>query len=138
MAVRTLQLLVLLLLPSHQGLRAETLYNGIVLPSLWPPRINLTNRTSLSEPWYSTPAGRPPAVVVDVGRQLFIDKHFLMDPSGTNATIAFHAPALAEAPAGTRVGYLQARGESVIKCPSPLNVLKIHMIIGKLALGTFR
>ena len=55
MAVRTLQLLVLLLLPSHPGLRAETLYNGIVLPSLWPPRINLTNRTSLSEPWYSTP-----------------------------------------------------------------------------------
>ena len=30
---------------------AETLYNGIVLPSEWPPRINLTNHTTISEPW---------------------------------------------------------------------------------------
>ena len=30
---------------------AETLYNGIVLPSEWPPRIDLTNRTTVAEPW---------------------------------------------------------------------------------------
>ena len=30
---------------------AETLYNGIVLPSEWPPRIDLTNRTTVADPW---------------------------------------------------------------------------------------
>ena len=30
---------------------AETLYNGIVLPREWPPRIDLTNATSISDPW---------------------------------------------------------------------------------------
>ena len=30
---------------------AETLYNGIVLPSEWPPRIDLTNHTTVAEPW---------------------------------------------------------------------------------------
>ena len=30
---------------------AETLYNGIVLPREWPPRIDLTNATTVSDPW---------------------------------------------------------------------------------------
>jgi hypothetical protein len=50
-------------LKSDDGRRgAETLYNGIVLPALWPPRIKLTARTSLAEPWCASteePALRP-------------------------------------------------------------------------------
>lgn len=30
---------------------SELLYNGIVLPEQWPPRINLTDRSTLAEPW---------------------------------------------------------------------------------------
>lgn len=33
---------------NHAG--CETLYNGIVLPDQWPPRVELTNRT-YSTPW---------------------------------------------------------------------------------------
>ena len=43
-------------------------------------------------------------MVVDVGRQLFVDS-FLLDPSATNATTTFHAPAeLHEAPPTTTLG----------------------------------
>ena len=43
-------------------------------------------------------------MVVDVGRQLFVDS-FLLDPSATNATTTFHAPAeLHEAPPTTKLG----------------------------------
>ena len=101
-------MLMLLLLLAAAALigssSAETLYNGIVLPLAWPPNhTTLTNRTSLSEPWYTTAAGHPAAVVVDVGRQLFVDDGFLLDGS-SNSTTIFHAPTLAEAPAGTHVG----------------------------------
>lgn len=81
----------------------STLYNGIVLPAQWPPRHNLTNRTSLSAPWYTLPARHPEAVVIDVGRQLFVDDGFLLDP-GSNVTTEFHAPTLHEAAPGTHVG----------------------------------
>ena len=83
---------------------AETLYNGIVLPAAWPPNRTLTNRTSLSAPWYTTAAGRPAVVAVDVGRQLFVDDGFLLDGRGSNGTTVFHAPTLAEAAPGTHVG----------------------------------
>ena len=79
----------------------ETLYNGIVLPTPWPPAdIALTHRTV--EPWYLRGDGHPSAVIVDVGRQLFVDS-FLLEPTLTNATVTFHAPRLEQAP-GARVG----------------------------------
>lgn len=80
------------------------LYNGIVLPAQWPPRHNLTNHTSVSDPWYALPPSHPDAVIIDVGRQLFVDDGFLLDKDHTNATTAFHAPTLLEAAPGTHVG----------------------------------
>ena len=81
---------------------SEKLYNNIVLPARWPPAIALTNRSGTAEPWYTVPPGRPAAVRVDVGRQLFIDA-FLVEQDATNGTITYHAPRLQLAPE-TRAG----------------------------------
>jgi hypothetical protein len=66
--------------------------------------------------------GHPSAVVVDVGRQLFVDS-FLVDPAATNATVTFHAPALEAAPRGTQVGggglWWDAAAGHFKNCPGP-------------------
>jgi hypothetical protein len=53
---------------------AEVLYNGVVLPEAWPPKVawgEILTRTPLAKPPYLT---NPPAVIpIDVGRQLFVD-----------------------------------------------------------------
>lgn len=49
----------------------ETLYNGLRLPSPWPPRDHLLSPDPPPPPPYLT---SPPAVIpIDVGRQLFVD-----------------------------------------------------------------
>jgi hypothetical protein len=48
----------------------ETLYNGIVLPDEWPPRIAELTREPMSVPYLEH---RPAVVPMDVGRQLFVD-----------------------------------------------------------------
>lgn len=65
----------------------ETLYNGITLPSPWPPL-----RTQLSElPQRPPYLAAPPEVInIDVGRQLFVDD-FLIDESSLHRT--FHQAA---------------------------------------------
>jgi hypothetical protein len=56
----------------------ETLYNGIVLPSPWPPRwAELSD--PLNRPYYLVDP--PPVIDIDVGRQLFVDD-FLIQESG--------------------------------------------------------
>ena len=64
----------------------ETLYNGIRLPSPWPPQ-----RQSLSlEPQTPPYLVSPPAVIpIDVGRQLFVDD-FLVERTTLHRT--FHLP----------------------------------------------
>ena len=42
---------------------AETLYNGIVLPREWPPRIDLTNAITVSEPWLKSIAPAAPTLL---------------------------------------------------------------------------
>src|SRR5688572_21518744 len=55
---------------------AETLYNGIELPAVWPPLQTALSREPLATPPYLT---TPPEVIrIDVGRQLFFDD-FLID-----------------------------------------------------------
>src|SRR5207244_2948989 len=65
---------------------AETLYNGIKLPTPWPPRWKELP-VRLGDPPYLT---APPAVIpIDLGRQLFVDD-FLIEKTDLKRT--FHAP----------------------------------------------
>ena len=74
-------------LAQGQPPRRETLYNGITLPSPWPPlRAQLSNIPQL--PHY---LAAPPRVInIDAGRQLFVDD-FLIDDSSLHRT--FHQAA---------------------------------------------
>jgi hypothetical protein len=62
----------------------ETLFNGIVLPSPWPPRRSELADIPARPSYLSAP---PPVIDIDVGRQLFIDD-FLVQESGLHRT--FH------------------------------------------------
>lgn len=65
----------------------ETLYNGIVLPKVWPPRDQSDSRyESMKIPYLISP---PSIIPVDVGRQLFVDD-FLIER--TNMIREFHNP----------------------------------------------
>jgi len=67
-------------IPAAAGQRApdrETLYNGIVLPSPWPP-VRAELPTEYRPPYYLVDP--PPIIDIDVGRQLFVDD-FLIEES---------------------------------------------------------
>ena len=51
-------------------LSATELYNGIQLPSSWPPNVRHLNRAPMPVPYLSS---LPKVVPIDVGRQLFVD-----------------------------------------------------------------
>ncbi len=66
---------------------AETLYNGVVLPDVWPPR---GRDQGSAEPMVVPYLKQPPKVIpIDVGRQLFVDD-FLIECSDLKRT--FHQP----------------------------------------------
>src|SRR5436309_1679921 len=48
----------------------ETLYNGIRLPSPWPPKIAEISRDPVTLPYLKSP---PAVIPIDVGRQLLAD-----------------------------------------------------------------
>lgn len=51
--------------------KGDRLYNGIILPKEWPPRIQLReSQEPMSVPYLESP---PNVIPIDVGRQLFID-----------------------------------------------------------------
>jgi hypothetical protein len=57
----------------------EVLYNGIELPSPWPPRIKEFRPADKTDPAVPHYLQKPPALIpIDVGRQLFVDD-FLID-----------------------------------------------------------
>lgn len=63
-----------------------TLYNGIQLPDVWPPRVDSLSLEPPPPPQYLT---NPPEVIpIDVGRQLFVDD-FLIESTTLQRT--FHA-----------------------------------------------
>jgi hypothetical protein len=64
----------------------ETLYNGIRLPSPWPPKITEIPRGPVTPPYLKTP---PAVIPIDLGRQLLVDD-FLIEQ--TTLTRTFHAP----------------------------------------------
>lgn len=65
---------------------AETLYNGITLPAEWPPRLADFSNDPVTPPYLASP---PTVILIDVGRQLFVDD-FLIE--STTLKRAFHAP----------------------------------------------
>jgi hypothetical protein len=64
----------------------ERLHNGIVLPAEWPPRLARLPDEPQRPPYLATP---PNPIVIDVGRQLFVDD-FLIEQS--TLTRVFHQP----------------------------------------------
>jgi len=64
----------------------ETLYNGIVLPDVWPPKRKELKREPMPLPYLKDP---PKVIPIDVGRQLLVDD-FLIEKSGLKRT--FHRP----------------------------------------------
>ena len=71
----------MLITVAHAG---ETLYNGIVLPDEWPPKISELTREPMPVPYLNN---RPDVVPIDVGRQLFVDD-FLIEKTTLKRT--FH------------------------------------------------
>ncbi len=65
----------------------EVLYNGIRLPSPWPPKVGDVFRDPVTPPYLRSP---PAVIPIDVGRQLFVDD-FLVE--STTLTRTFHSPA---------------------------------------------
>jgi hypothetical protein len=64
----------------------ETLYNGIRLPSSWPPKITKIPREPVTPPYLKSP---PNVIPIDLGRQLLVDD-FLIEK--TNLRRTFHVP----------------------------------------------
>ena len=67
--------------------QGRTLYNGIRLPSPWPPRVQTLTREPMSPPYLAAP---PQVIPIDVGRQLFVDD-FLVESTTLKRT--FHLAA---------------------------------------------
>lgn len=66
----------------------NAIYNGIVLPSQWPPQRNYASEIRAGmNPFYLS--SKPQVIKVDVGRQLFVD-NFLI--ASTSLTRKFHYP----------------------------------------------
>ena len=60
----------------------QTLYNGIRLPSEWPPHISMLSLGPMRPPYLETP---PDVIPIDVGRQLFVDD-FLIEATDLKRT----------------------------------------------------
>ena len=60
----------------------ETLYNGIVLPAVWPPKGEYQPGEPMPVPYLSNP---PPVIDITLGRQLFVD-NFLIESNTTKRT----------------------------------------------------
>jgi len=75
--------LIVVLMASAGAGGGEKLYNGIVLPDRWPPKIKANTREPMPVPYLK----RPPAVIpIDVGRQLFVDDFLIERAEGLERT----------------------------------------------------
>jgi hypothetical protein len=61
-----------------QDRRGEVLYNGITLPTPWPPRQRTLSQEPMPVPYLQSP---PAVVPIDVGRQLFVDDFLIAQTS---------------------------------------------------------
>ena len=62
----------------------ETLYNGIRLPSPWPPKDHKLSLEPMTLPYLASP---PQVIPIDVGRQLFVDEFLIAE---TTLTRTYH------------------------------------------------
>ena len=60
----------------------EQLYNGIVLPGVWPPKIRLDNTGAMDVPYLESD-NIPKVIPIDLGRQLFVDDFLIEKTDGT-------------------------------------------------------
>ncbi len=85
-----LSLPLLLLIAGNAAFAGETLYNGITLPDVWPPRT--PSMEPGGEPMPVPYLAHPPQILpIDVGRQLFVDD-FLIEHASLTRT--FHLATL--------------------------------------------
>jgi len=88
LALRTFTVLLLLVASVRAAKSGETLYNGIVLASPWPPRLSDSPTSVEQDPVVPPYLVSPPGVIpIDVGRQLFVDDFLIAE---TTLTRTFH------------------------------------------------
>jgi hypothetical protein len=80
--------------------RAETLYNGIVLPAEWPPKLAAPPADPVIPPYLKDP---PAVIPIDVGRQLFVDD-FLVE-KGSTLKQEMHLPKAYEKPVHRQMSF---------------------------------
>ena len=72
--------LFLLVHAIHAAEPGDTLYNGIVLPRPWPPRLAdfpmSVEKAPITPPYLASP---PAVIPIDVGRQLFVDDFLIAE-----------------------------------------------------------
>ena len=89
----------------------RTLYNGVVLPQEWPPRIDPKDPNPIKAP-YLEADNIPKVIPIDLGRQLFVDD-FLIE--STNGVVrAFGKPVKYE---GNPVMWRQTKAEMSAQAP---------------------
>jgi len=62
---------------------AESLYNGIDLPTPWPPKLEKLSRDPMPVPYLKDP---PKIIPIDIGRQLFVDDFLIETKSNLTRT----------------------------------------------------
>jgi hypothetical protein len=76
--------------PTPDVRSGETLYNGIQLPSPWPPRLSEFPTSVEKDPVVPPYLTSPPAIIpIDLGRQLFVDDFLISD---TTLKRTWHLP----------------------------------------------
>ena len=94
-ALTTVLALLLVCAGTKAADTGETLYNGIVLPREWPPRLADFPTSVEKDPVVPTYIASPPGVIpIDVGRQLFVDDFLVAE---TTLKRTFHLPKYHEA-----------------------------------------
>lgn len=88
LVISSLSILVMLASCSqHNENQTRTLYNGITIAELWPPRYEVSSiREEMPVPYLTN---KPAVIPINVGRQLFVDD-FLVSES--NMETIFHTP----------------------------------------------
>ena len=73
-ALTLLTLSVFAFAAASKSRAGERLYNGIILPDVWPPKTEQLMREPMSVPYLASP---PAVIPIDIGRQLFVDDYLI-------------------------------------------------------------